>query len=122
MIVEYKGDVIPTTKPTIQLRGVVSGIGRAMSYYGSITDRVWIYVTPDNAQMTVYPKQDAYMNLVATIGGVTRTDYFKFPDGYDPEELIRCGAGQAVYDAAIKPQYDSVTNVAIDFPYTDVKT
>ena len=121
MIVEYKGDVIPATKPVITLRGVVSGIGRSMSYYGSITDRIWIYVTEDNAQMTVYPKQDAYMQLAATIGGVTRTDYFRFPDGYDPEELIRCGAGQAVYDAAIKPQYDSVTNVAIDFPYTDVK-
>lgn len=121
MIVEYKGNAIPTTKPTIQLRGVVSGVGRAMSYYGSITDRIWIYVTENNAQMTVYPKQDAYMQLAATIGGVTRTDYFKFPDGYDPEELIRCGAGQAVFDAAIKPQYDSVANVAIDFPYTDVK-
>lgn len=121
MIVEYKGDVIPATKPVITLRGVVSGIGRSMSYYGSITDRIWIYVTEDNAQMTVYPKQDAYMQLAATIGGVTRTDYFRFPDGYDPEELIRCGAGQVVYDAAIKPQYDSVANVAIDFPYTDVK-
>ena len=121
MIVEYKGATIPTTKPTIQLRGIVSGIGRSMSYYGSITDRIWIYVTEDNAQMTVYPKQDAYMQLMATIGGVARTDYFRFPDGYDPEELIRCGAGQVVYDAAIKPQYDSVANVAIDFPYTDVK-
>lgn len=121
MIVEYKGNAIPTTKPTIQLRGAVSGVGRSMSYYGSITDRIWIYVTENNAQMTVYPKQDAYMQLAATIGGVTRTDYFKFPDGYDPEELIRCGAGQAVFDAALKPQYDSVTNVAIDFPYTDVK-
>lgn len=121
MIVEYKGDVIPTTKPVITLRGVTSTIGRSMSYYGNITDRIWIYVTEDNAQMTVYPKQDAYMQLAATIGGVTRTDYFKFPDGYDPEELIRCGAGQAVYDAAIKPRYDSVANVAIDFPYTDVK-
>nr|DAJ92259.1 MAG TPA: hypothetical protein [Caudoviricetes sp.] len=121
MIVEYKGDAIPTTKPVITLRGVVSGIGRSMSYYGSITDRIWIYVTEDNAQLTVYPKQDAYMQLMATIGGVARTDYFKFPDGYDPEELIRCGAGQVVYDAAIKPQYDSVANVAIDFPYTDVK-
>lgn len=121
MIVEYKGDVIPTTKPVITLRGVVSGIGRSMSYYGSITDRIWIYVTEDNAQLTVYPKQDAYMQLAATIGGVTRTDYFRFPDGYDPEELIRCGAGQVVYDSAIKPQYDSVANVAIDFPYTDVK-
>lgn len=121
MIVEYKGDVIPTTKPTIQLRGVLSGMGRSMSYYGSITDRIWIYVTEDNAQLTVYPKQDAYMQLMATIGGVARTDYFRFPDGYDPEELIRCGAGQVVYDSAIKPQYDSVANVAIDFPYTDVK-
>lgn len=121
MIVEYKGDAIPTTKPTIQLRGVVSGIGRSMSYYGSITDRIWVYVTEDNAQMTVYPKQDAYMQLAATIGGVTRTDYFKFPDGYDPEELIRCGAGQAVFDEALKPQKGVAENIALDFPYTDVK-
>lgn len=121
MIVEYKGAAIPTTKPTIQLRGVVSGVGRSMSYYGSITDRIWIYVTEDNAQMTVYPKQDAYMQLAATIGGVTRTDYFRFPDGYDPEELIRCGAGQAVYDEAIKPQFSTAENVAVGFPYADVK-
>lgn len=121
MIVEYKGGAIPTTKPTIQLRGVVSGLGRSMSYYGSITDRIWIYVTEDNAQMTVYPKQDAYMQLAATIGGVTRTDYFRFPDGYDPEELIRCGAGQVVFDEAIKPQKSTAESVAIDFPYTDVK-
>lgn len=121
MIVEYKGDLIPTFKPIITLRGVVSGIGGSMSYYGSITDRVWIYVTKADMQLTVYPERDAYMQLEATIGGATRTDYFRFPDGYDPEELIRCGEGQVVYDEAIKPQYDSVTNVAIDFPYTDVK-
>lgn len=121
MIVEYKGGAIPTTKPTIQLRGVVSGVGRSMSYYGSITDRIWIYVTEDNAQMTVYPKQDAYMQLAATIGGVTRMDYFRFPDGYDPEELIRCGAGQAVCDEDIKPQFSTAENVAVGFPYTDVK-
>lgn len=121
MIVEYKGGAIPNIKPTIQLRGVVSGIGRSMSYYGSITDRIWVYVTEDNAQMTVYPKQDAYMQLAATIGGVTRTDYFRFPDGYDPEELIRCGAGQAVFDEAIKPQFSTAENVAVNFPYTDVK-
>lgn len=121
MIVEYKGGAIPSTKPTIQLRGVVSGVGRSMSYYGSITDRIWIYVTENNAQMTVYPKQDAYMQLAATIGGVTRTDYFRFPDGYDPEELIRCGAGQAVFDEAVKPQFSTAENVAVGFPYTDVK-
>lgn len=121
MIVEYKGDVIPRIKPTIQLRGAVSGIERSMSYYGSITKRIWIYVTENDAQMTVYPKRDAYIQLAATIGGVTRTDYFKFPDGYDREELIRCGAGQAVYDVALKPQYDSVADAAINFPYTDVK-
>lgn len=62
------------------------------------------------------------MQLSAVIGGVRRTDYFRFPDGYDPEELIRCGAGQAVFDADIKPRYDSLPNVAVDFPYTDVKT
>lgn len=121
MIVEYKGDTIPTTKPIIRLRGAVSGLGRSMSYYGNITDRIWIYVTKNNEQMTVYPRQDSYMQLAATIEGVTRTDYFRFPDGYDPEELIRCGAGQAVFDETIKPQKSVSESVPIDFPYTDVK-
>lgn len=121
MIVEYKGNTIPTIKPTIQLRGAVSGLGQSMSYYGNITDRIWIYTTKNNAQMTVYPRRDAYMQLSATIRGMTRTDYFKFPDGYDPEELIRCGAGQAVFDEGIKPQKSIAERVAINFPYTDVK-
>lgn len=121
MIVEYTGASIPTTKPVITLRGVTSAIGRSMSYVGQITDRIWLYTTPLDYSLTVYPKQDAYMQLVATIGGVTRADYFKFPDGYAPSEVFRSGEGLIIYDPAIKPQYDSVANVAIDFPYTDVK-
>lgn len=121
MIVEYTGASIPTTKPVITLRGVTSAIGRSMSYVGQITDRIWLYNTPLDYSLTVYPKQDAYMQLVATIGGVTRADYFKFPDGYAPSEVFRSGEGLIIYDPAIKPQYDSVANVAIDFPYTNIK-
>lgn len=121
MIVEYTGASIPTIKPVITLRGVTSAIGRSMSYFGQITDRIWLYTTPLDYSLTVYPKQDAYMQLVATIGGVTRADYFKFPDGYAPSEVFRSGEGLIIYDPAIKPQYDSVANVAIDFPYTNVK-
>lgn len=121
MIVEYTGASIPSTKPVITLRGVTSAIGRSMSYAGQITDRIWVYTTPLNASLTVYPKVDAYMQLVATIGGVTRVDYFKFPDGYAPGELMKCGEGIIVNDSALRPQYNAVSPVAIDFPYTDVK-
>lgn len=121
MIVKYVGDSIPTVKPTIQLQGASSGIGRALSNYGQISDRIWIYTTPSNAGLTVYPKADSYIKLVATIGGVTRDDYFKFPDGYAPEEVMRCGDGSIIYDATIKPELDAISGVPIDFPYTDVK-
>lgn len=122
LIVEYTGTTIPSTKPgTIQLQGNISGIGRSVSFYGTLTDRIWIYRSIDNQQMTVYPKQDAYMQLAATIGGVTRTDYFKFPDGYAPEEVIKCGEGTIVYDAAIAPALQTAYSQPADFPYTDVK-
>ena len=121
MIVEYVGDSIPAVKPTIQLQGASSGIGRALSNYNQISDRIWVYTTPSNAGLTVYPKADGYIKLVATIGGVTRDDYFKFPDGYAPEEIMRCGDGSIIYDATIKPELDSISGVPIDFPYTDVK-
>ena len=121
MIVEYVGDGIPTVKPLIQLQGVNSAIGRSLSYYNSISDRVWVYTSPSNANLTVYPKADNYIKLVANIGGITRDDYFKFPDGYAPEEIMRCGDGSIIYDAAIKPELDSISGVPIDFPYTDVK-
>lgn len=122
LIVEYTGTTIPSTKPsTIQLRGNVSGIGRAVSFYGTLTDRIWLYRSTDNRQMTVYPKQDSHMQLAATIGGVLRTDWFKFPDGYAPEEVIKCGEGTIVYDAAIAPEFQTAYSQPADFPYTDVK-
>ena len=122
LIVEYTGTTIPSTKPsTIQLQGDVSGIGRSVSFYGTLTDRIWIYRSIDNQQMTVYPKQDSYIQLAATIGGVLRTDWFKFPDGYAPEEVIKCGEGKIVYDATIAPASQTAFSQPADFPYTDVK-
>lgn len=122
LIVEYVGASIPSTKPsTIQLQGNISAIGRSVSFYGTLTDRIWIYRSVVNQQMTVYPKQDSHIQLVATIGGVTRNDYFKFPDGYAPEEVIKCGEGKIVYDAAIAPASQTAYSQPADFPYTDVK-
>lgn len=122
LIVEYTGTTIPSTKPgTIQLQGNISAIGRSVSFYGTLTDRIWIYRSIDNQQMTVYPKQDSYIQLAATIGGVRRNDWFKFPDGYAPEEVIKCGEGKIIYDAAIAPALQTAFSQPADFPYTDVK-
>lgn len=122
LIVEYTGTTIPSTKPgTIQLQGNLSAIGRSVSFYGTLTDRIWIYCSIDNQQMTVYPKQDSHIQLAATIGGVLRNDWFKFPDGYAPEEVIKCGEGKIVYDAAIAPASQTAFSQPADFPYTDVK-
>lgn len=122
LIVEYTGTTIPSTIPsTIQLRGNISGIGRSVSFYGTLTDRIWIYRSIDNRQMTVYPKQDSHIQLAATIGGVLRTDWFKFPDGYAPEEVIKCGEGKVIYDAEIAPALQTAFSQPADFPYTDVK-
>lgn len=122
LIVEYVGASIPSTKPgTIQLRGNISGIGRSVSFYETLTDRIWIYRSIDNQQMTVYPKRDSFIQLAATIGGVTRNDYFKFPDGYAPEEVIKCGEGKIIYDAALAPEPKTVYAQPADFPYNDVK-
>lgn len=122
LIVEYTGTTIPSTKPrTIQLRGNISGIGRSVSFYGTLTDRIWFYRSIDNRQMTVYPKQDSHIQLAATIGGVLRTDWFKFPDGYAPEEVIKCGEGKIIYDAEIAPEFQTAYSQPADFPYTDVK-
>lgn len=122
LIVEYVGASIPSTKPgTIQLQGNLSGIGRSVSFYGTLTDRIWIYRSIDNQQMTVYPKQDSFIQLVSNIGGVTRNDYFKFPDGYAPEEVIKCGEGKIIYDAAIAPASQTIYSQPADFPYNDVK-
>lgn len=122
LIVEYTGTTIPSTKPsTIQLQGNISAIGHSVSFYGMLTDRIWIYRSIDNQQMTVYPKQDSHIQLAATIGGVLRTDWFKFPDGYAPEEVIKCGEGKIIYDAAIAPAFQTAFSQPADFPYTDVK-
>lgn len=121
MIVEYLGDDPNITKPTITIRGNSSHLGRAMSYYGSITPNIWIYNTPTNFDLTVYPKVDKYLELVATIGGVERNDYFKFPDGYAPNEVFQTGNGQCIYDASIQPEFNAVQGALIDFPYHDAK-
>lgn len=121
MIVEYLGDDPNITKPTITIRGNSSHLGRTMSYYGSITPNVWIYNTPTNFDLTVYPKVDKYLELVATIGGVERNDYFKFPDGYAPNEVFQTGAGQCIYDASMQPEFNTVQGALIDFPYQDAK-
>lgn len=121
LIVEYVGDTIPATRPPIQLQGNVSGLGRSVSFAGEISERVWIYRSIDNQQMTVYPKQDTFIQLAANINGVPSTEYFKFPDGYSPEEVVKCGAGNIIYDEAIAPANQTSLNQPLDFPYTDVK-
>ena len=121
MIIEYVGASIPTSKPPIQLRGVASGLGRSLAYSGQISDRIWIYTSALNVNMTMYPKTDSYMKLSATIRGVTRDDYFKFPDGYSPEEVINCGDGKIIYDLEIAPASQTVYSQPADFPYNDVK-
>ena len=119
MIVEYLGDDPNISKPAITIRGNSSHLGRAMYYYGSITPNVWIYNTPTNFELTVYPKVDKYLELSASIGGVERNDYFKFPDGYAPNEVFQTGEGKCIYDASIQPQFNVVQGALIDFPYQD---
>lgn len=121
MIVQYLGADPNISKPSITIRGNSSHLGRAMLYYGSITPNVWIYNTPTNFNLAVYPKVDKYLELVATIGGVTRNDYFKFPDGYAPNEVFQTGEGQCIYDASIQPEFNAIQGVLIDFPYRDAK-
>lgn len=123
LIVEYVGaPIIPGTRPgTIQLQGNASGVGCSVSFYGTLTDRIWIYQSIVNRQMTVYPKRDSHIQLVATILGETRNDYFKFPDGYAPEEVIKCGEGKIIYDAELAPEPKTVYAQPADFPYNDVK-
>lgn len=121
MIVQYLGADPNITKPSITIRGNSSHLGRAMAYYGSITPNIWIYNTPANFNLAVYPKVDKYLELVATIGGVTRNDYFKFPDGYAPNEVFQTGDAQCIYDASIQPEFNVVQGALIDFPYRDAK-
>lgn len=121
LIVEYVGDTIPATKPAIQLQGNVSGLGRGLSFAGEISERIWVYKSIANQQMTVYPKQDTFIQLAAKINGVSSTEYFKFPDGYAPDEVVKCGAGNVIYDEAIAPASQIIQNKPVGFPYSDVK-
>lgn len=121
MIVQYLGANPNITKPTITIRGNSSHIGRAMSFYGTIAPDIWIYNTPNNFDLVVYPKRDSYLELVATIDGVTRSDYFKFPDGYAPNEVFQTGEGQCVYDSSIQPSRNAVQGALVGFPYSDAK-
>lgn len=121
MIVEYTGESIPSVKPSVLLKGVNSGIGKPMFYYGSISERVWVYTTQTNYSFSVFPKVDKYLKVVENVGGLGGNDYFKFPDGFSPEEIMRCGDGTVVYDQTLKPELDSISGVPIDFPYSDVK-
>lgn len=123
LLVEYVGASIPSTKPrTIQIQGNKSAtIGCSVSFYGALTDRVWVYRSVVHQQMAVYPVRDSHMQLVATIEGVTRNDYFKFPDGYAPEEVVKCGEGKIIYDASRAPEFQTAYSQPADFPYTDVK-
>lgn len=121
LIVEYVGDTIPATKPAIQLQGNVSGLGRSVSFAGEISERIWVYKSVGVQRMTVYPKQDTFMYLAAKINGVPSTEYFKFPDGYAPEEVVKSGAGTVVFDDTIAPATQSIYNKPVGFPYSDVK-
>lgn len=121
MIVEYTGESIPSVKPSVLLKGVNSGIGKPMFYYNSISERVWVYTTQTNYSFSVFPKVDKYLKVVENVGGLGGNDYFKFPDGFSPEEIMRCGDGTVVYDQTLKPELDSISGVPIDFPYSDVK-
>lgn len=123
LIVEYVGaPLIPGTRPgSIQLQGNVTGIGGPVSFYGALTDRIWVYRSLVNRHITVFPKRDAFIQLSATISGVARNDYFKFPDGYAPEEVIKCGEGKIVYAAGIAPELQTAYSQPADFPYNDVK-
>lgn len=121
LIVEYVGDTIPATRPPIQLRGSVSGLGRSVSFAGEISERVWVYKSVGVQRMTVYPKQDTFIELAADINGVPSTEYFKFPDGYAPDEVVKCGEGNIIYNKTIAPANQSSLNQPLDFPYTDVK-
>lgn len=121
MIVEYTGESIPSVKPSVLLKGVNSGIGKPMFYYNSISERVWVYTTQVNYSFSVFPKVDKYLKVVENVGGLGGNDYFKFPDGFSPEEIMRCGDGTVVYDQTLKPELDSISGVPIGFPYSDVK-
>lgn len=124
-LIEYTGDVIPATKPDINLVGNSSGAAFnffAGVYKGQISERVWVYSMKFDlaAGGSVFPKADSHLLISATVNGSTRTDFFKIPDGYSPGECVRF-KGEAKPESTLSPTVKTVNDVPIGFPYTDVK-
>lgn len=124
-LIEYTGDNIPAAKPYINLIGNSSGERFnffAGVYKGQISERVWVYSMKFDSAVggNLFPKADNHLLISATVNGVTRTDFFKVPDGYSPGECVRF-KGEAKPESALSPKVKTVNDVPIGFPYTDVK-
>lgn len=124
-LIEYTGDVIPATKPDINLVGNSSGESFnffAGVYKGQISERVWVYSMEFDSAAggNLFPKADSHLLISATVNGVTRTDFFKIPNGYSPGECVRF-KGEAKPENYLSPKVKTVSDVPIGFPYTDVK-
>ena len=124
-LIEYTGDTIPATKPDINLIGNSSGElfnFFAGVYKGQISERVWVYSMKFDSAAggNSFPKADSHLLISATVNGVTRTDFFKIPNGYSPGECIRF-KGEAKPESGLSPTVKTVNDVPIGFPYTDVK-
>lgn len=125
-LIEYMGDSIPDEKPNINLVGNSSGETFnffAGVYKGQISERVWVYSMgfDSAAGGNLFPKADSHLLISATVNGVTRTDFFKIPDGYSPGECVRF-KGEAKPESDLSPTVKTINDVPIGFPYTDVKT
>lgn len=124
-LIEYTGGSIPATKPNIQLVGNSTGANFnffAGVYKGQISERVWIYSMEFSTTTggTLFPKADRHLLISATVNGSTRTDFFKIPNGYSPNECVQF-KGEAAPDGNLSPTIKTVNDVPIGFPYTDVK-
>lgn len=124
-LIEYTGDTIPATKPDINLVGNSSGElfnFFAGVYKGQLSERVWVYSMKFDSAAggNLFPKADSHLLISATINGVTRTDFFKIPDGYSPSECVQF-KGEAKPESALSPAVTTVSGVPIGFQYTDVK-
>lgn len=124
-LIEYTWDSIPATKPDINLVGNSSGKlfnFFAGVYKGQVSERVWVYSMKFDSAAggNLFPKADSHLLISATINGVTRTDFFKIPNGYSPGECIRF-KGEAKPENALSPTVKTVNDVPKGFSYTDVK-
>ena len=124
-LIEYTGDVIPATKPYINLVGNSSGERFnffAGVYKGQISERVWVYSMKFDSAAggNLFPKADSHLLISATVNGSTRTDFFKIPDGHSPGECVRF-KGEAKPESALSPTIKTINDVPTGFPYTDVK-